>query len=149
MAPRFLAPQCYLLNSTLGVEMAHSLLMVALQRLAREHAEASWRGIEIARVREERAIAAAGRRRFLQGVRGDGGRCVHSANANRESRHSDERNEAEYRDRRSWHRRAKRRAHPARRRLRFDNLQVVEPHRGPHALKYDNVAEPAEERMVR
>ena len=48
--------------------MARSSLMSALQRLAREHAEASWRGVEIARVREERAAAVSGRRRFLQGV---------------------------------------------------------------------------------
>ncbi len=42
--------------------------MRALQRLAREHAEASRRGVDIAEVREERAAAFADRRRFLQGV---------------------------------------------------------------------------------
>jgi monoamine oxidase len=48
--------------------MARSPLMSALQRLAREHAEASWRGVDIAQVREERAAGFVGRRRFLQGA---------------------------------------------------------------------------------
>lgn len=48
--------------------MTRSALMSALQRLAREHAEASWRGVDIARVREERAAAFVARRRFLQGA---------------------------------------------------------------------------------
>ena len=48
--------------------MTRSPLMRALRRFAREHAEASWRGVEVAQVREERATAFAERRRFLQGV---------------------------------------------------------------------------------
>jgi monoamine oxidase len=40
--------------------------MRALQRLAREHAEASRRGVEVAKVREEWAAASLERRRFLQ-----------------------------------------------------------------------------------
>ena len=48
--------------------MARSSLMTALQRLAREHAEASWRGVEIARVREEQTATVAERRQFLQGM---------------------------------------------------------------------------------
>ncbi len=48
--------------------MARSPLMRRLQQLARDHAEASWRGVDVARVREERAVAFAERRRFLQGV---------------------------------------------------------------------------------
>ena len=48
--------------------MARSPLMRALQRLAREHAEASRRGVEVAKVREEWAAASLERRRFLQGV---------------------------------------------------------------------------------
>jgi len=48
--------------------MTRSPLMRALQRLAREHAEASWRGVEVARVREERSAAFTERRRFLQGL---------------------------------------------------------------------------------
>jgi monoamine oxidase len=48
--------------------MARSQLMRALQRLAREHAEASRRGIKAAAVREEWAAASLARRRFLQGV---------------------------------------------------------------------------------
>ena len=47
--------------------MARSQLMTALQRLARDHAEASRRGIGVNHVREER-VAFAERRRFLQGV---------------------------------------------------------------------------------
>jgi len=46
--------------------MARSPLMRALQRLAREHAEASRRGVEAAKVREEWAAASLERRRFLQ-----------------------------------------------------------------------------------
>ncbi|HEY1888532.1 MAG TPA: FAD-dependent oxidoreductase [Roseiarcus sp.] len=42
--------------------------MRALQRLAREHAEASRRGVEPAKVREEWAAASLARRRFLQGA---------------------------------------------------------------------------------
>src|SRR5271165_440957 len=48
--------------------MARSPLMRALQRLAREHAEASRRGVELAKVREEWAAASLERRRFLQGL---------------------------------------------------------------------------------
>ena len=48
--------------------MARSPLMKTLQRLASEHAEASRRGIELGTVREERAAASTGRRKFLQGV---------------------------------------------------------------------------------
>jgi monoamine oxidase len=48
--------------------MARSQLMRALQRLAREHAEASRRGVEPAKVREEWAAASLARRRFLQGA---------------------------------------------------------------------------------
>ncbi len=48
--------------------MARSPLMRALQRLAREHAEASWRGVDVSKVREERAAAFLERRRFLQGA---------------------------------------------------------------------------------
>ena len=48
--------------------MARSPLMRALKRLAREHAEASRRGVEVAKVREEWAAASLERRRFLQGV---------------------------------------------------------------------------------
>jgi monoamine oxidase len=48
--------------------MARSPLMSAFQRLAREHAEASWRGVEIAQVRKEQAAAFVERRRFLQGA---------------------------------------------------------------------------------
>jgi len=48
--------------------MARSPLMRALQRLAREHGEASRRGVEVAKVREEWAAASLERRRFLQGV---------------------------------------------------------------------------------
>ena len=48
--------------------MARSPLMIAFQRLAREHAEASRRGVDIAKVREERAAAFADRRLFLQGA---------------------------------------------------------------------------------
>ena len=48
--------------------MARSPLMKTLQRLASEHAEASWRGVELGTVREDRATASTGRRRFLQGV---------------------------------------------------------------------------------
>jgi monoamine oxidase len=51
-----------------GFDMARSPLMSALQRLAREHAEASWRGVDIARAREERAAAFVERRQFLQGA---------------------------------------------------------------------------------
>ncbi|HEY3624359.1 MAG TPA: FAD-dependent oxidoreductase, partial [Roseiarcus sp.] len=43
-------------------------LMRALQRLAREHAESSRRGVEVAKVREEWATASLERRRFLQGA---------------------------------------------------------------------------------
>jgi monoamine oxidase len=42
--------------------------MRALQRLAREHGEASRRGVEVAKVREEWAAASLERRRFLQGA---------------------------------------------------------------------------------
>src|SRR5579863_743049 len=42
--------------------------MRALQRLAREHAEASRRGTEVAKVREDWAAASLERRRFLQGA---------------------------------------------------------------------------------
>src|SRR5208337_2362931 len=49
-------------------DMARSPLMRALQRLAREHAEASWRGVDVSKVREERAAAFLERRRFLQGA---------------------------------------------------------------------------------
>ncbi len=56
--------------------MARSPLMRALQRLAREHAEASWRGVDVARVREGRAAAFADRRRFLQGVGAVGGAAL-------------------------------------------------------------------------
>ncbi len=48
--------------------MARSPLMRALQRLARDHAEASRRGVDVAKVREERAAFFAERRRFLQGA---------------------------------------------------------------------------------
>src|SRR5271166_4293322 len=48
--------------------MPRSPLMRALQRLARDHCEASRRGVEVARVREERLNALKERRRFLQGV---------------------------------------------------------------------------------
>ena len=48
--------------------MARSPLMRALQRLARDHAEASRRGVYVAKVREERAAFFAERRRFLQGA---------------------------------------------------------------------------------
>src|SRR5271170_1062411 len=48
--------------------MARSPLMKTLQRLASEHAEASWRGVELGTVREDRATASTGRRRFLRGV---------------------------------------------------------------------------------
>src|SRR5271169_4966954 len=48
--------------------MARSPLMKTLQRLASEHAEAAARGVELGTVREERATASTGRRRFLQGV---------------------------------------------------------------------------------
>src|SRR5271165_2319438 len=56
-----------------GLKMARSPLMRALQRLAREHAEASRRGVEAAKVREEWAAASLERRRFLQGVGAAGG----------------------------------------------------------------------------
>jgi monoamine oxidase len=48
--------------------MARSPLMRALRRLAREHAEASWLGVDIASVRERRAATFADRRRFLHGL---------------------------------------------------------------------------------
>jgi len=48
--------------------MARSPLMRALQRLAGEHAEASWRSVDVSRVRAERAAAFLERRRFLQGA---------------------------------------------------------------------------------
>ncbi len=48
--------------------MARSRLMQALQGLARDHAEASWRSIALSALREERAAAFRDRRRFLQGV---------------------------------------------------------------------------------
>jgi len=47
--------------------MARSLLLNALQRLASEHAEAAARGVEISRVRDERARMPIGRRAFLAG----------------------------------------------------------------------------------
>jgi monoamine oxidase len=48
--------------------MARSPLIRTLQRLATEHAEASWRRVELGTVREEPAAASTGRRKFLQGV---------------------------------------------------------------------------------
>src|SRR5271169_2741771 len=48
--------------------MARSPLMRTLQRLVSEQAEASRRGVELETVREERAAASTGRRKFLQGV---------------------------------------------------------------------------------
>ena len=48
--------------------MPRSPLMRALRRLASEHAEASWRGVDLATVRQERAAAWTGRRKFLQGL---------------------------------------------------------------------------------
>jgi len=48
--------------------MARSPLLKAFQRLARDHAEASQRGVDLKQVRGERAAAAVERRRFLQGA---------------------------------------------------------------------------------
>ena len=48
--------------------MARSQLLRAFQRLARDHAEASRRGVDLKQVRAERAAAVIERRRFLQGA---------------------------------------------------------------------------------
>ena len=48
--------------------MPRSGLLFALRRLASEHAEASARGVEVARVRDERRGAAVGRRAVLKSI---------------------------------------------------------------------------------
>ena len=125
--------------------MARSRLMRALQRLAREHAEASRGGVEPAKVREEWAAGSLERRRFLQGVGATGGAALISRSRTAEA--------------------AKPKPKIAIVGAGIAGLnaaltlkdagfastiyEFVRPHRRPHALGHDDMAEPPKKRVVR